>query len=92
MKTESDPSGADLFAAILAEQMSGNAPEQQPAAEPSPPGPRAPAPNYAQGGSGRGSPPAPDPAYAFAESIRTFAQHRSPTGMWHDLFDRYQGQ
>ena len=29
MKTESDPSGADLFAAILAEQLSSGAPEQQ---------------------------------------------------------------
>jgi hypothetical protein len=80
---------ADLFAELFTAQLISQSADLQPATPEPTPGPRAPAPNYAQGGSGRGSPPAPDPAYAFTESIRTFAQHRSPTGMWHDLFDRY---
>jgi hypothetical protein len=84
MKTESDPSGADLFAAILAEQLSSGAPEQQPAPEPSPPGPRAPAPNYAQGRGG--SPVHADFGALFAQAVQTFAA-QPPTGAWRDLLD-----
>jgi hypothetical protein len=68
------------FGALLAGRLAGRPPAAEPDEAAAPPGPRLPAPNQAQGSSGRAGPPPLHPSEMFAEMFAGLAGGRGDGG------------